>query len=123
MTISEPARSRHVSAAARSFVVASAVTLASSCLIPASAAGATTVECAPTTPGGPLLVTPDCVDPVYNKPVIDKRSDETSPVALHKISGHFDGTTTHFTIYLPARKRMAGPLLPVDLPPRPRRQR
>ena len=93
---------------ARPPVAAAAMILALSLLPPPSAAVAAPAECAPQAPGAPMLVTPDCVDPLYGKPVIDQESDESSPVALHKVSGHFEGTGIRFTIYLPARKSWQG---------------
>ena len=51
--------------------------------------------------GAPLQITADCVDAKFATAVIDKESDETNPVPHRKVSGHFDGTTTDFNIYLP----------------------
>ncbi|MCO5954435.1 PKD domain-containing protein [Microbacterium yannicii] len=72
---------------------------------PASAAPP--VDCV-TAPGGAVLVTPDCNDPLYAAPVIDSESDETEPVAHHKVSGHFEGTQMQFNIYLPPADTFQG---------------
>jgi hypothetical protein len=104
-----PPSARGPRPAARPLAVGlSAVTLALSCLQTASAAAAPPADCVPNAPGGPMVITPQCVDPLYSKPVIDRESDETSPVALHKVSGHFEGTSTRFTIYLPAKNSWQG---------------
>jgi hypothetical protein len=42
----------------------------------------------------------NCVDPLYTQPVIDSETDETVPVAHHRVSGHFEGTNIQFNIYL-----------------------
>jgi PKD domain len=52
-----------------------------------------------------MLVTADCVDPTYNKPVIDSQRDLTSPVPVHLVSGHFDGTTGKFNFYFPPKSQ------------------
>jgi PKD domain len=76
-------------------------------LVPAGAASAAT-ECTATQPGGPVLVTPDCVDPLYANPVVDSEQDLTTPVLHHRVSGHFEGTTVKFTIYLPPAAQWQG---------------
>ena len=68
---------------------------------------------APTCAGSPMLVTADCVDPTYNQPVIDSATDLTTPVPLHKVSGHFDDSANHdtgtrFNIYLPPKGQWDG---------------
>ena len=60
-----------------------------------------------------MLVTADCVDPTYNQPVIDSATDLTTPVPLHKVSGHFDDSANHdtgtrFNIYLPPKGQWGG---------------
>ncbi|KAK2471228.1 hypothetical protein H9L39_17459 [Fusarium oxysporum f. sp. albedinis] len=50
---------------------------------------------------GAWQITEDCVDPKYSQPVIDSETDETSPVPHRKVSGHFEGTTIDFNVYLP----------------------
>ncbi|XVV10128.1 PKD domain-containing protein [Actinoplanes sp. CA-131856] len=77
-------------------------------LVPAGAASAAPPDCAATTPGGPVQVTPGCVDPLYAHPVIDSEQDLTTPVTHHRVSGHFDGTDVKFTIYLPPAKQWQG---------------
>jgi hypothetical protein len=81
-----------------------AVALATS-LIPSQVAAANEPnECAAAQAGGPVWVTADCVDPRYATPVIDSESDETSPVAHHRVSGHFEGTPDRVQHLPPARE-------------------
>ena len=51
---------------------------------------------------------PDCVDPLYAKPVIDSEQDLTTPVVHHRVSGHFEGTDIRFNIYLPPANQWKG---------------
>jgi PKD domain len=55
-----------------------------------------------------MWVTADCVDPLYNRPVIDSQTDLTTPVPHHKVSGHFDGTTKRFNFYFPPKSQGEG---------------
>jgi hypothetical protein len=90
-------------------LVATALVLATgSVIIPATAASAAVPECVATRPDGPVQVTPDCVDPLYAQPVIDREQDLTTPVAHHRVSGHFEGTDVKFTIYLPPGAQWQG---------------
>lgn len=73
----------------------------SAVLLPAAPASAAPPDCVATTPGGPVQVTPDCVDPLYAHPVVDSEQDLTTPIVHHRVSGHFEGTTVKFTVYLP----------------------
>ncbi|KAF4441396.1 hypothetical protein FACUT_2704 [Fusarium acutatum] len=50
---------------------------------------------------GVWKITEDCVDTLYSRPVIDGKTHETLPVPHLRVSGHFDGTTVDFNIYLP----------------------
>jgi hypothetical protein len=88
----------------RPFAVGVAVVLAAVLGPAVNASAAPPPACS----GTPMLVTGDCVDPVYNHPVIDSETDLTSPVPNHKVSGHFDGTTKRFTIYLPPKSQWQG---------------
>ncbi|KAF5688736.1 hypothetical protein FDENT_4679 [Fusarium denticulatum] len=45
--------------------------------------------------------TEDCVDPLYSRPIVDGESHETLPIPHLRVSGHFEGTTVDFNIYLP----------------------
>jgi hypothetical protein len=65
-------------------------------------------ECAQREPGGPMRITPDCVDPTYDRPVIDGETDQTSPVPHRKVTGHFEGTAVRFAFYFPAKDRWEG---------------
>lgn len=55
-----------------------------------------------------ILVTPESIDPLYNRPVIDSETDLTTPVPHRKVSGHFEGTDKKFTFYFPSKKTFAG---------------
>lgn len=50
---------------------------------------------------GPMQVTADCIDPVYNTPIYTNHSDDTSPVKHRKVTGYFNGTEIAFNIYMP----------------------
>ncbi|MFD0695928.1 PKD domain-containing protein [Paenibacillus sp. GCM10027628] len=65
-------------------------------------------ECAPQVVGGPVWVTADCVDPLYNRPIIDSQIDLTTPVPHHKVSGHFEGTDKRFNFYFPPKSQWEG---------------
>ncbi|KAL6922454.1 hypothetical protein FSST1_006480 [Fusarium sambucinum] len=67
-----------------------------------------TVGCMVDDKTGAVFVTADCVDPDYAFPVIDSETDETSPVPYRKVSGHFNGTTLDFTIYLTPKSKWDG---------------
>lgn len=55
-----------------------------------------------------MLVTLDCIDPDYARPVIDSRVDISTPVAVHKVSGHFEGTNAKFNFYFPPQAKWDG---------------
>ncbi|MFJ4072790.1 PKD domain-containing protein [Paenarthrobacter sp. NPDC089988] len=94
------------SLARRGSVCALAVTLLLSAgLSAASPAFAGQAECQ--TVAGAMQVTAACSDATYSKPVIDSETDETAPVAHHRIRGHFDGTNIQFTIYFHAQQDKA----------------
>ncbi|WP_425826616.1 PKD domain-containing protein [Streptomyces fractus] len=78
------------------------------CLLPAHSASAASGECQAATPGGPVQVTADCVDPDYKNPVVDSESEQTSPARHHRVSGHFEGTQVKFNIYLPPKDQWKG---------------
>lgn len=80
---------------------------ASSIQVP-SAAAASRPQCTARVNGGPVWVTPDCDDPLYNQPVIDSEADLTTPVPHRKVSGHFAGTDKKFTLCLPLKQQWQG---------------
>lgn len=57
---------------------------------------------------GPLHVTQSCIDPEFSKPVIDSVLTVTRPLALHKVSGHFEGTSVTFNFYYPPKGQWRG---------------
>ena len=89
-------------------VLSSLLLTAGLILVPAGAASAAPPDCAAATPGGPVQVTPGCVDPLYADPVIDRQQDLSTPVPHRRVSGHFDGTDVTFTIYLPPAEQWQG---------------
>ncbi|KAH7240294.1 uncharacterized protein BKA55DRAFT_678616 [Fusarium redolens] len=50
---------------------------------------------------GVWKITEDCSDPLYSQPIIDNETHETLPVPHRRLSGHFEGTSVDFNIYLP----------------------
>ncbi|MGC5221757.1 hypothetical protein ACPW96_04045 [Micromonospora sp. DT81.3] len=68
-------------------------------MLPALPAAAEPVECV-TDAAGAMQVTGECIDPLYTQPIVDAETDEASPVAHHRVSGHFEGTNIQFNIYL-----------------------
>jgi hypothetical protein len=65
--------------------------------------------CQPASPGGPLFITPDCVDPDLNQPYtdIDEMRSTTDPtsgvtVSYRYIHGGFTGSAVKFSYYFPA---------------------
>jgi hypothetical protein len=73
-----------------------------------TSAAAPASECASRQAGGPLWITADCVDPLYNHPVIDSEQDVNSPVPHHRVSGHFEGTKYKFNFYYPPKRQWQG---------------
>ncbi|ULT54880.1 Tat pathway signal sequence domain protein [Neobacillus drentensis] len=57
---------------------------------------------------GPMWITADCEDPLYNRPVIDSETDHTTPVPHHRVSGHFEGTNKKFNFYFPLKSQWKG---------------
>ncbi|MDR7187001.1 hypothetical protein J2X85_004062 [Microbacterium trichothecenolyticum] len=76
-------------------------------LLPAVPAAAEPAPCVQSAPNAPMEVTADCIDALYAQPVIDAETDETSPVAHRRVSGHFEGTNIQFNIYLHAEQDKA----------------
>lgn len=64
--------------------------------------------CGPASPGGPFVVDATCADPAYTTPVIDTATDVASPVPAHLVTGHFEGTSLTFKIYLPPAEQWEG---------------
>ncbi|MFG2961332.1 PKD domain-containing protein [Streptomyces sp. NPDC048291] len=92
----------------RNAAVGTAVVLGPSLTTVANASAASRPQCTAPVAGGPVWVTPDCDDPVYNQAVIDSETDLTSPVPHRRVSGHFEGTGKKFTLYLPPKKQWQG---------------
>ncbi|MEI2396176.1 PKD domain-containing protein [Paenibacillus phytohabitans] len=85
-------------------------TMLSTLLVPGLGASAESSPplCAPKVIGGTMWITADCVDPLYNKPVIDNETDLTTPVPIRKVSGHFEGTDKKFNFYFPPKSQWQG---------------
>lgn len=67
----------------------------------------TTLDCTPSDPQAPFIVTPNCTDPGFI-PTIDSDEDLTSPVPHRRVSGHFNGTKLTFNFYLPPKDLWQG---------------
>jgi hypothetical protein len=71
-------------------------------------------ECTSAGPGEPMLVTADCVDPLFNADnfVIESATEMTSPSPHTKVAAHFKSTATSpeykVTFYLPPRDNWQG---------------
>jgi hypothetical protein len=93
----------------RSALLATAAVVALAAGVAVGPASATAAQdCTAAHPGGPVFVTPDCIDQAYSKPVIDSAQDLTTPVVHHRVSGHFEGTNIQFNIYLPPANQWQG---------------
>ncbi|KAM0335003.1 hypothetical protein ACHAQA_000037 [Verticillium albo-atrum] len=68
----------------------------------------TAPECPEQLPVGSRFVTLNCTDPAFATAVIDNEIDTTSPVPHRLVTGHFNGTTTNFNIYLPPADQWEG---------------
>ncbi|KAH6678978.1 hypothetical protein VD0002_g5677 [Verticillium dahliae] len=68
----------------------------------------TAPECPEQLPAGSRFITPDCTDPSFSMAIIDDEIDAATPVTHRLVSGHFNGTTTRFNIYLPPRNKWEG---------------
>lgn len=108
MSDSLPARTWSRRHFVRNTTAGAVVVLGASAIQVPRASAATRPVCAALVSGGPIQVTADCDDPVYNKPVIDSETDLTSPVPHRRVSGHFDGTDKKFNLYLPPKKQWRG---------------
>ncbi|MBE4740836.1 MULTISPECIES: PKD domain-containing protein [Streptomyces] len=104
MSVRRPSRRDFV----RTSAAGTAVVLGATPLLSTPASAEARPVCSPSAPGGPVQITPDCDDPTYNRPVIDTEEDLTTPVRHRKVSGHFEGTSKKFTIYLPPKKQWQG---------------
>ncbi|RMO80842.1 hypothetical protein ALQ33_00798 [Pseudomonas syringae pv. philadelphi] len=67
-----------------------------------------TIECSAQSPGAPIFITADCIDPEFVQPVIDSQDDLTSPTPVHRVSGHFVGTDAKFSFYFPPKAKWQG---------------
>jgi hypothetical protein len=90
--------------------VAAVLTAAVVLIAPSVSATATeqAPECAPREAGGPFWITADCVDPQYNRPVVDTEQDVNTPVPHRRVSGHFEGTKYKFNFYYPPKNQWQG---------------
>jgi hypothetical protein len=87
--------------------VGTAIALA--CTTQATAAAAPApAECA-TSPTGAVLVTPDCVDPLYATPVVDTDEERSDPVPHRAVTGQFaESPDIRFQIHLPPTEQWEG---------------
>ena len=82
--------------------------IATPALLPVAAHAAEAVVCRSEVEQGPILIDATCTDPKFNKTIIDSTTTLTEPYAIHKVSGHFEGTTAKFNIYLPPEENRKG---------------
>ena len=85
----------------RRFVAVAVAAMLCASLTPARAASAAPpAECSTAGPDGPMWVTADCIDPLYDQTIVDPRGragvDSGAP---RKVSGTFTGTDYRFNIY------------------------
>jgi hypothetical protein len=73
--------------------------------IPGTVRGA---ACQPGAAGGPMMVTDDCIDAQFDRPVIDSRAQAASPFPHLRVAGHFQGTNVKFNFYFPGKDRWQG---------------
>ena len=88
----------------RRFVAVAVVAMLCASLAPARAASAAPpAECSTAGPEGPMWVTADCIDPLYNETnaVLEDPVPVSTPEPHVKVSGSFTGTDYKFNIYLP----------------------
>jgi hypothetical protein len=83
--------------------------------VPASSAAPVPPTCEATTPGGPVFIAEDCVDPALSQPYtdIDEQRTTTDPatnvtVSYRYIHGGFTGTSARFAFYFPAPAQYKG---------------
>lgn len=95
-------------------------TVAAADAVPAAVPGP---ACQPGAAGGPMMVTADCVDPQFDRPVVDSRAQVASPFPHLRVAGHFQGTNLKFNFYFPDKDRWQGrffqsvyPMSSVDAP-------
>src|SRR5262249_5759369 len=73
-------------------------------------------------PDGPMMVTADCEDPLYNERtfVVDKVSEATTPLTHTRVDAHFTppaGKQTYkVTLYLPPHEKWQGRFFQHDYP-------
>lgn len=80
--------------------LAIAVSLSGLSTIASAVSQAQTCE---TPPGGIMFITQDCIDPQFDRPVIDRQEDLKRPVLTHRVSGHFEGTDVKFSFFFPPK--------------------
>lgn len=73
-----------------------------------SASAASQAQTCETPPGGIMFITQDCIDPQFDRPVIDNQEDLKSPVLTHRVSGHFEGTDVKFSFFFPPKAQWKG---------------
>ena len=66
-----------------------------------SFASAQRTPCSAPSPGAPMLVTAECLDPRFNEPYVDIDEQRATPVAHRYIHGGFKNTDARFSFYFP----------------------
>jgi hypothetical protein len=57
---------------------------------------------------GPMYITNECIDPLFNQPVIDVDEWRDTPVRHRYVNGHFSGTGSRFSFYFPPIDKFKG---------------
>jgi hypothetical protein len=86
-------------------VASGAAVLAASAIVSRAASA---LDCAPPTPGAPMFLTKDCVDPHFTQPYVDIDEQRTVPVPHRYVHGGFTGTDTRFSFYFPPAEQYGG---------------
>lgn len=73
-----------------------------------STASAPSPTCGPPSPGAPMFITEDCIDPRFNQPYVDIDEMRTTPVPHRYVHGGFTGTDARFSFYFPPAEQYQG---------------
>src|SRR5262245_22435090 len=65
-------------------------------------------NCSAPAAGAPMRVNADCMDPRFNRAVIDIDQWRDQPVRHRYVNGHFDGTDARFSFYFPLPEQYRG---------------
>ncbi|KAF5004379.1 hypothetical protein FDECE_9126 [Fusarium decemcellulare] len=66
------------------------------------------LDCVALLDEGPVQITADCVDTLYDDPIIVSESDEDAPMVHHRVSGYFKNASIEFNFYFPPKSTWEG---------------